>query len=130
MTTLVFDTGVLSLLYAADERLHPLVDRIQGGRDRGLLSSVILAEFYYKTCQKLGREVATLWSMQLSERMQVVGDDVDLALSAGLEKCRNNRLSLADSYALALTNRVGGLLLTTDSELAKTKEAKVRLFEV
>ena len=45
-----------------------------------------------------GHEDVALWSMQLSERMQVVGDDVDLALSAGLEKCRNNRLSLADSY--------------------------------
>ncbi|TLY03263.1 MAG: type II toxin-antitoxin system VapC family toxin [Thaumarchaeota archaeon] len=47
-----------------------------------------------------------------------------------MEKCRNNRLSLADSYALALSKRVGGILLTTDSELAKSKEARVRHFEV
>jgi len=130
MTSFVFDTGALSLFYADDERLRPLIDKIHGGGARGLLCSVTLCEFYYKTCQSLGRDVATLWSRQLGERMQVVGADLDLSLSAGMEKCRNNRLSLADSYALALSKRVGGTLLTTDSELAKSKEARVRHFEV
>ncbi len=130
MNSFVFDTGVLSLFYADDERLRPLVDKIHGERAQGLLSSVTLAEFYYKTCQNLGRDVATLWSYQLSERMRVVAADLDLSISAGVEKCRNSRLSLADSYALALTKRVGGTLLTTDSELAKSRESRVRFFEV
>lgn len=130
MTSFIFDTGALSLFYADDERLRPLVDGIHGGRDRGLISSVTMSEFYYKTCQRLGRDVATLWTRQLSERMEVEGVDLDLSISAGLEKCRNNRLSLADSYAIALTKRAKGLLLTTDSELAKNKETKVRFFEV
>ncbi len=130
MTSFVFDTGALSLFYADDERLRPLVDKIRGERAQGLLSSVTLSEFYYKTCQNLGRDVATLWSSQLRERMQVVEADFDLSISAGLEKCRNNRLSLADSYALALTKRVGGVRLTTDSELAKSKESKVRFLGV
>lgn len=130
MNSFVFDTGVLSLFYADDGRLRQLVDGIDGERARGLLSSVTLSEFYYKTCQNLGRDVASLWSRQLNERMQVVGTDVDLSVSAGLEKCRNNRLSLADSYALALAKRVGGILLTTDSELARSKGSKVRFFKV
>jgi predicted nucleic acid-binding protein len=60
--------------------------------------------------------------------MRVVEADRDLSLSAGLEKCRNSRLSLADSYALALTKRVRGVLLTTDGELAKSREVSVRHF--
>lgn len=130
MTSFVFDTGVLSLFYADDERLRPLIDKIHRDRAQGFLSSVTLSEFYYKTCQTLGRDVATLWSKQVSERMQVMDADLDLSVSAGQEKCRNNRLSLADSYALALSKRVSGVLLTTDSELAKSKESKVRFFEV
>ena len=130
MTSFVFDTGALSLFFADDERLRTSVDKIHGERAEGLLSSVTIAEFYYKTCQTLGRDVATLRSRQISERMQVMEADLELSLSAGLEKCRNNRLSLADSYALALTKRVGGILLTTDSELAKNKESRVRFFEV
>ena len=130
MTSFVFDTGALSLFYASDERLRPLVDKVHGGTAEGLLSSVTLAEFYYKACQSLGRDVATLRCRQLSERMEVVGADLELSLAAGLEKCRNNRLSLADSYALALTKQVDGTLLTTDSELTKSKESRVRHFEV
>lgn len=130
MTSFVFDTGALSLFYADDPRLRPVVAGIHAGRFKGLISSVTLSEFYYKTCQTLGRDVADLWSRQLGERMQVVAADLELSLSAGLEKCRNSRLSLADSHALALTRHVGGVLLTTDSELAKTKSPKVRFFEV
>src|SRR5712691_4116644 len=130
MTSFIFDAGALSLFYAEDERLRPLVDKIQGERDRGLLSSVTLSEFYYKTCQNLGRDVANLWCRQLNERIQVVGADIDLSLSAGLEKCKNSSLSLADTYALALTKRVGGILLTTDSELARSRESRVRYFKV
>jgi predicted nucleic acid-binding protein len=130
VTSFVFDTGALSLFFAEDERLRSLVNAIQGGRDVGFLSSVTVAEFYYKTCQTLGRDVATLRSRQISERVQIIAADLDVSLSAGLEKCRNSRLSLADCYALTLTKRLRGLLLTTDSELAKNKEAKVRFFEV
>lgn len=130
MTSYVFDTGVLSLFFAADERLGPLLEKIDAGGNEQVLCSVTLAEFYYKTCQTLGRDVASLRSRQVGERMRVIGESVELSLAAGLEKCRNNRLSLADSYALALTKQVGGILLTTDSELAKTKEASVRHFEV
>jgi predicted nucleic acid-binding protein len=130
MTSYVFDTGVISLFFSEDERLRALVDRIQEKGDQAFLSSVTMAEFYYKTCQGLGRDVAALRSKQLSERMQVVDASLEISFSVGLEKCRNGRLSLADCYALALTKQLRGLLLTTDSELAKTKDAKVRFFEV
>ncbi|MDG6939291.1 MAG: hypothetical protein JRN39_02700 [Nitrososphaerota archaeon] len=122
MTSFVFDTG--ALFYAEDERLRPLVDRVQAGRARGLLSSVTLSESYYKTCQKFGLDVAILWTRQLAERMEVVWPDLDLSISAGVEKCRNGRLSLANSYALALARRFNGVLLTTDSELAKTPKGR------
>jgi predicted nucleic acid-binding protein len=130
MTSYVFDTGVISLFFSEDERLRTLVDGIEPKGDLAFLSSVTVAEFYYKTCQNLGRDVAALRSKQLSERMQVVNASLDISFSAGLEKCRNGRLSLADCYALALTKQLRGVLLTTDSELAKTKDAKVRFFEV
>src|SRR2546428_13241413 len=106
MTSFVFDTGALSLFYADDERLRPLIDKIHGGGARGLLSSVKLCEFYYKTCQSLGRDVATLCSRQLGERMQVVGAVLDLSLSAWMVKCRNNIISLTDSIEFALSMRI------------------------
>ena len=47
---------------------------------------------------------------------------------AGLEKCRQQKLSLADCYALGLAKRVKATLLTTDSELAKVREIRSLLF--
>ncbi len=38
MRTFVFDAGVLSLFYSADERVRPIVEKVQRGPDEGLLS--------------------------------------------------------------------------------------------
>jgi len=128
MTSFVFDTGALSLLYA-DERLGPVVDQISSSRAEGFVPAVILAEFYYRNFRSPGREIAELWSKQVSQQLVVQEGDLELSLSAGQEKCKNNNLSLADSYALALTRRLRGILLTTDRELAKSKEINVRLLK-
>lgn len=126
MTSYVFDTGALSLLYAKDERLRPIVDGIEARKSEGFIAAATLAEFYYKICQSLGRDTASHWSRQLSERMTVVEETVELALAAGHEKCRDNSLSLADEFALALTRLIRGTLLTTDSQLSKAKDVSVR----
>jgi len=89
-----------------------------------------MCEFYYKTCQKLGRQTADTRYYQVKKtRLQIVHDD-DLTRSAGLEKCRQPlSLSLADCFALALAKREKALLLTTDKELSKVKETEVKFFE-
>jgi len=92
-----------------------------------LISSVNLAEFYYKICQKLGKQTADSWYFQLCRsRLEVVHND-ELVRYAGLEKCRQpNRLAFADCFALALARMEHALLLTTDSELSKVKDVEVR----
>lgn len=130
MRPLVFDTGVLALLYADRERIEPVIRPVDDGRAEGLVSSVNLAEFHYKTCQRLGRDVANLWARQLNERLRIMDTDLALTLAAGVEKCRNSRLSLADSFALALARTAKGTLLTTDGELANQDLVPVRFFEV
>lgn len=129
MGVTVFDTGALSLLFAPDERIRPYAERIGSGKDKGIISSVTLSEFYYRVCRTAGRDVADVWSLRLSERMEVVPLDFDLAMAAGREKCRNTRLSLVDAHALALAVSLNGTLLTTDGELARAK-AKVKHFGV
>lgn len=118
------------MIYAEDLRLRPIVERIQSGNAEGLVSAVTLAEFHYKTCQTSGRDVAALRSHQIGERMRIVEGGAEMSMAAGTEKCRNNRFSLADAFALALAKAVGGTLLTTDSELAKERGTKVKHFLV
>ncbi len=96
------------------------------------MSAVNLSEFYYKTCQKLGKATADIRYYQIRRtKLRIVETDEDLARTAGIEKCRQPfKLSLADCYALGLAKRLKSTILTTDRELAKVKEVRSILFEV
>ena len=62
--------------------------------------------------------------------LKPVETDEDLTLALGTEKCRGSVLSLADCFALALARRVGGTLLTTDSQLGRTKGIGVKYLQI
>ena len=126
----VIDTGVLSLFYAGDQRVKPFFDQIRGGRAQGYVASTNLAEFYYKVCQKLGQETATVRFHQTQTILDEVTVEGELAKAAGLSKCRYGHLSLADAFAAALTEKLGATLLTTDEALLKVAEISVKHFEV
>jgi len=127
----VIDAGVLTLHFIDDPRVEEYFSGVDDERISGHISSVNVAELYYKTCQKLGRQTADTRYYQIKRsRLQIVHDD-DLTRSAGLEKCRQPlSLSLADCFALALAKREKALLLTTDRELSKVREVEVKFFEV
>ncbi len=129
--TVVADAGVLTLHFIDDQRVEGYFSRIDDGRISGYISNVNMAEFYYKTCQKLGKQTADTRYYQVKRtRLQLVHDD-DLTRSAGLERCRQLlSLSLADCFALALARKERALLLTTDRELSKVRDVEVKFFEV
>ncbi len=104
-------------------------DMIDRDQALGFVSEVNLAEYYYKTCQKLGRVTADVRYFMLKASKLQVSNDESLTRAAGLERCRQQLdLSLADCYALALAKRERATLLTTDSELKKPQDVQVRLF--
>ena len=124
---MVLDAGVLSLHFADHAGVKRYFDAIIGGRSKGLIATFNLAEFYYKTCQKLGKQTADSWYFQVRNSELVVIHEEELVRLAGLEKCRHfSRLSLADCFALALAKSEGALLITTDSELSKVDDIEVR----
>jgi predicted nucleic acid-binding protein len=96
-----------------------------------LITNVNVAEFYYKTCQKLGKQTADTWYFQLGNtELAIVYATEELVRGAGLEKCRHSpSLSLADCFALALAKAEGALLLTTDGELAKIKDVRTKYIQ-
>lgn len=131
MRSLVLDAGVLSLHFGDDPRVRGHFDEIDDSRCSGYITGVNVAEFYYQTCRKLGKQTADTWFHLVGgSPIEVVLDD-DLNRLAGLERCRRTLdLSLADCYALALAKRLGCTILTTDRELAKTREVDAILFSV
>ena len=129
--TIVIDAGVLALHFAQDPRVSEYFSKIDEEKARGLVTNVNLAEFYHKTCRKLGRQAAdTGYFLLRASKLQAVYDEA-LTRLAGLEKCRQRLdLSLADCFALALAKRESGVLLTTDNELGKARDVQVKFFRV
>ena len=123
------DAGVLALHFISNPKVKRFFDEIDDEEKQGFVSSVNLSEFHYKTCQKLGKPVADIRYYQLRRTsLRIIETDEELSRMAGHEKCRQQKLSLADCYALGLAKRLKATLLTTDSELAKIREIRSLLF--
>ncbi len=128
----VYDAGALGLLLAGDTRFRGFVAEVSRGQASAHASAVNVAEFFYKTGQKLGAETAETWFVRIvNSNLAVEAADADLAREAGLYKIRYpGSLSLADCFAAAETLRRRGVLLTTDGDLEELKEIDVRYFKV
>ncbi|MGI0091560.1 MAG: type II toxin-antitoxin system VapC family toxin [Nitrososphaerales archaeon] len=127
----VIDTGILTLFFSGDARVQPYFRQLDRNKKKGYVTSVNLSELYYKTCEKLGEDVAKLRYHQCRELLEILETSRELSLLAGKEKChRGGHLSLADCFAVAAARSLNGTLLTTDPELAKIKDIDVKLFDV
>lgn len=131
---IVFDTGPLFLYHAGGklgEKVRPYFNDVLAGRSIGLISEVTLAEYFYKTCQKLGKEAAeTRVAIIRGERYRVVPLDEPQSVPAGLLKCKYTDISLADALVTSLAKNTNALLLTSDEDLSsvcKKEGIKVRL---
>jgi len=114
----VFDAGVISLFYAGAKAVRPYFDRASSGRARGFVSEVNLAEFYYKTVERMGAATAELWYVQVRRsKIRCVPPDEQITRRAALWKVKRRELSLADCFALATREERAETLLTTDSLL-------------
>ena len=132
MKTYVFDAGALTLLLSGDERLTSYVNEISRGTAKAYTSAVTLAELYYKTTDKIGRETADTWYFRiLNSNLVVVSADAPLAREVGICKSKYKRLlSLADCFAMALSAKEKAKLLTTDNDFQEVKEIQVKYLPI
>jgi len=128
----LFDAGILPLILAGDSSLRNVVTEIASGKAESLVCEVNLAEFYAKTCEKKGKDVAELHSLRIryQENLMVITLDEELTKRAGLLKCKyRGKVSLADCYSAAASSMYKSTLLTTDrnlAEMAKSERIRVR----
>lgn len=132
MKRYVLDAGALFLHFIGDDRVKPYFDEVAQGRAQVFICDVNLSEYYYKTCEKIGKEIADVRYHQVrGSNVESIATDEELTWKAGEKKCKyRGKLSLADCFSLALSELKKATLLTTDSELAKVKEVKVKYFPV
>lgn len=130
-SAVVIDAGVLALHFIDDSRVRSYFHGIQKRTINGYMVHVNLAEYYYKACKQLGRDTADIRYLSVIRSEIKVFMDEMLARDAGLEKCRRTLdLSLADCFALVVAKKFDATLLTTDKELVKVKDVRVKHFKI
>ena len=100
------------------------------GRVKGYVSRIIMAEFFYKVCQKFGKDVA-LVRLALIRRTGISEEEMphQEVINVGLLKLKYPRLSLADCIIANLAIGRRAKLLTTEDELAGVAGLKVEKLE-
>jgi len=127
---LVVDTGVLMLILKGDPRVRDVVNSLVEGV-KAVTAVTNLVELYYKTEEKLGRQVALTWFNRLIrlKNLDVAYVDANLALKAGALKAKyRGELSLVDAVIAAVAEMEKSPLLTTDSRLKIVEEVNVKLY--
>ncbi|MGP8068620.1 MAG: type II toxin-antitoxin system VapC family toxin [Candidatus Bathyarchaeia archaeon] len=126
-----FDTGPLFLYFGEDLRVKRLLDEVRNGRAEGSTCEPNLAELYYKTCEKLGRETARIRYFSIRRAgLSVLAPNENLSRSAGELKCRHRgRLSIVDAYVLAIAIEERATLITSDPQIPELELVPTRLIE-
>ena len=126
-----FDTGPLFLYFGENLQAKKLLEEVQSGRAEGSTCEPNLAELYYKTCEKMGRETARIRYLSiLRSKVTVFPPDETLSRSAGELKCKHRgKLSLVDAYVLALAKEQGSTLITSNPQLSEIAIVPTRVIE-
>jgi predicted nucleic acid-binding protein len=121
----------LLLYFGEDMRSKKLLDEVNQGRAVGSTCEPNLAELYYKTCEKLGRETAQIRYLSLRRSgLHVAAPDENLSRLAGELKCKHRgKLSLVDAYVLALAIVERATLITSDTRISELRMVPTRTLE-
>ncbi|MEN3016487.1 MAG: type II toxin-antitoxin system VapC family toxin [Candidatus Methanosuratincola petrocarbonis] len=128
----VLDTGPMLLYFAGDLEARSFFIEIANGRAEGYTCEMNMAELYYKTCERFGRETAAIREASIrNSGISVIPMDQQLTHMAGGLKCRHKGiLSLTDAYLLAAAKILKGTLVTTDSVLESLNLVNVKLIPI
>ncbi len=126
-----FDTGPLLLYFGEDQHIKKLLDEVRLGKADGFTCEPNLAELYYKTCEKLGRETARIRDLSIRRYgLSIVSPNENLSRLAGELKCKHRgKLSLVDAYILAVAILERATLVTCDSRVSELNLVPTRLLE-
>ena len=126
------DTGPFALHFGNDPQVRELMNGILKGVTEAHTCEINLAEHFYKTCEKSGREMAIITTSSIRNiPIKVHSPDESLTFEAGSLKCKyRGKLSLADSYVLAVAKMHNCRLFTTDHFIKEINFVPTTLLKV
>ena len=126
------DTGIFELHFLDDRRVREIIRRIETGSLEGHTGELNLAELYYKTCEKLGSEVADIRNLAIRKSaIRIHPASRELTPQAASIKCKyRSQISLADAYTMATSMMNKCRLATTDPLLKEIDAIPTIFFDV
>jgi predicted nucleic acid-binding protein len=126
---IIWDTGALSLFFADHSEAKRYMQQITIKKSVGYIPRLILAEFFYKTCQKLGKEVAQIRLVALRQ-VPIIEEVIseEEVLGIGMLKIKHSNLSLVDCVLVQLAKKHHATILTTENPITTIKGIKARKF--
>lgn len=124
----VFDAGAFIALLEDEPGAEVVEELLQEPKNRCLIFAINACEIYYDLHRRGNKEDAESLESILAEHGLKLIDELppDLWKTAGRLKAQWRRVSLADCFALALTVRDRGTLVTSDHhELDPIAEAEI-----
>ncbi len=126
---IIWDTGALSLFFADHTEAKGYMQQITVHKSIGYIPRLILAEFFYKTCQKLGKKVAQIRLVALRQ-VPIIEEPIseEEVLGIGMLKVKHSNLSLADCVLVQLAKKHHATILTTEKPITTVKGIKAKKF--
>jgi predicted nucleic acid-binding protein len=130
MKRYIWDTGAISLYFAAHEKAKKFMNDIEKGIAKGYISTSILAEYYYKAIQKYGKQAAQVQVITLmNSSLEEITISKDNVFKIGELKVKHHKLSYIDSLVITLGLQKNAILLTTDQYIKDRKLIKTIKFD-
>jgi len=128
----IFDAGVIALYFSGDRRIKPYFDEVFNGEAEGYITEINLAEFYYKTAEKLGIETANIRYKMIrkSEIKQILPKGEVSRKAAELKLKYKDKLSLADCFLISQAEDLNAAIVTTDhniKQIAKNRAIYIKI---
>lgn len=131
MKKYALDTGSIELYFAGDKNMGRIYGEVKKGLARAFTLETNLAELYYKTCQKLGEEVARIRDISVRKSLiEVKKVDEEISRKAGKIKCKVRGISLADALLAAAADIYKAIVVTTDKDFQKIRDLKIIILEI
>ena len=129
---IALDTGVFTLYYTDDRQGKDILESVFTGDSVGHTCELNLTEYYYKTCENVGREIAEITQRAIRTKpIHVHVPEQELSTTAASLKCDyRGKISLVDSYILAVAKRYDCRLVTTDPVLKEINVIPTSLLDV
>jgi predicted nucleic acid-binding protein len=131
MKRIFIDTGIFELYFMGINEIKTLFNKIKNETIHAYTLELNLFEYFYKICEKLGKDVAQIRNLSLRKTKIKIEEISDMITEkAASFRCSNSQLSTVDSYICACADLNSLIVYSTDSDFSdvgiKSKKFSLR----